>query len=274
MKGGRAERRRYADDFGATYHVEYRVGDELIGGFAAPDSGEVQGARLYSGAARIALHARVKSKTAALVLLQDEERVHLVFVVRGAVRHDEVLGVEAAHTRRLEIEQECLRLNLVLTTFGAGASVGDVDEAFAAAALLIDRKAGRIGKLPMHVPAAIPLIVIVVAVVFGAGRLRDALAPPPPPPKHEPTLHERYTKAVSQTFARPAPRASALAPALLALVGSGDSVLKGFLFDKAECGAVGHCAITYRREGGTLLTSTALPPLPCVRYVLMRMVGI
>jgi hypothetical protein len=250
LKGARAERRRYADDFGATHHIEYRVGDELIGGFAAPDTGEVQGARLYSGAARIALHAHVKSKVAALVLLQDEEKVHLVFVVRGAVRHDEVLTVEAARVRRLDIEQECLRLNLSLTTLGAGQSVGDVDEAFTAAALLTDRKAGRIGKLPVHVPAAVPLVVIVATVVFGVVKVMDAFAPPPPPAKHEPTLQEKYLKTVGQTFAHPEPRASLLAPALLAQLGSGDSVLRGFLFEKAECGSVGHCVITLRREGG------------------------
>jgi len=251
LKGARAERRRYADDFGATHHVEYRVGDELIGGFAAPDTAEVQGARLYSGAARIAQHARVKSRVAALVLLQDEEQVHLVFIVRGAVRNDEVLTVEAARVRRLDIEQECLRLNLSLTTLGAGQSVGDVDEAFTAAALLTDRKAGRIGKLPVHVPAAVPLIVIVATVIFGVVKVMDAFAPPPPPPKREPTLQERYAKVVNQTFAHAEPRASALAPALLAKLGSNETVLAGWLFDHAECGSSGYCTITYRREGGS-----------------------
>ncbi|MFC0403136.1 type 4b pilus protein PilO2 [Paraburkholderia rhizosphaerae] len=250
VKGGRAERRRYADDFGATHYVEYRVGEELIGGFATPDTGDVQGARLYSGAARIALHARVKSKIAALVLLQDGEKVHLVFVVRGAVRHDEVLTLEAANTRRFDIEQECLRLNLALTTLGAGQSIGDVDEAFNAAALLAERKCGRIEKLPMHVPAAVPLIVIVATLVFGVSKVMDAFAPPPPPPKREPTLQERYAKVVTQTFAHPEPRASALAPMLLTQFGPAETVLKGWLFDRAECGAVGHCVITFRREGG------------------------
>jgi hypothetical protein len=250
VKGGRAERRRYADDFGATHYVEYKVGDELIGGFATPDTGESHGARLYSGAARIALHARVKSKMAALVLLQDEQKVHLVFVVRGAVRHDEVLTLEAANTRRFDIEQECLRLNLTLTTFGAGQSIGDVDEQFTADALLADRKCGRIQKLPVHVPAAVPLILVAAVAIFGVTKVMDALAPPPPPPKHEPTLQERYAKVLNQTFAHAGPRASLLAPALLAQLGTGDSVLKGFLFEKAECGPVGHCVITLRREGG------------------------
>ncbi|MDQ7979844.1 type 4b pilus protein PilO2 [Paraburkholderia sp. SARCC-3016] len=251
VKGARAERRRYADDFGATNYVEYKVGDELIGGFAAPDTGEVRGARLYSGAARIALHARVKSRVAALVLLQDAEKVHLVFVVRGAVRNDEVLTVEAARVRRFDIEQECLRLNLSLSTLGAGQSIGDVDEEFSAAALLADRKCGRIQKLPVHVPAAIPLIVIVATVIFGVIKVMDAFAPPPPPPKREPTLQERYAKVVNQTFDHAEPRASALAPALLAQLGTNETVLAGWLFERAECGSSGNCTITYRREGGS-----------------------
>lgn len=178
VKGGRAERRRYADAFGATHYVEYKVGDELIGGFAMPESGDVKGARLYSGAARVAQHERIKSRVAALVLLQDGLRVHAVFVVRGAVRGDEVLSLEEAATRRLAIEQECLKANLDLTTFGSGARIGDIDEVFQASELLANRKVGRIAKLPVRIPAAIPLLVCAVGAIYGCIQLMDVLSPP------------------------------------------------------------------------------------------------
>ncbi|TDN59095.1 hypothetical protein [Paraburkholderia sp. BL10I2N1] len=249
-KGGRAERRRYADDFGATHYLEYRVGTELIGGFAAPDASEVRGAKLYSGAARVALHGRIKSKPAALVLLQDDQRVHVVFVVRGVVRNDEVLKLEEAQARRLEIEQECLRLNLPLTTLGAGPRIGDVYETFAASALLADRKLGRVAKLPVSVPTLVPIVAIIAAAAFGGGKLMDALSPPPPPP-HEPTYQERYAAEVRRVFHAPLPRASALAPALLDELGPGESVRAGWLFEKATCSTAGDCIVAGRRHGGS-----------------------
>jgi hypothetical protein len=246
----RAERRRYADDFGATHYVEYKVGKDVIGGFCAPEASEVKGAKLYSGAARIAQHERVKSRPAVLVLLQDEQRVHAVFVVRGVVRSDDVLTIPKAHERRLAIEQECLKLNLTLTTLGAGPSVGDVDESFAAAALLAERKSARIAKVPVNLPTAIPVLVIGGAAVIGAIQLMDSLNPPPPAPK-EPSLADQYAAQVRQTFAAKMPRANQLAPVLLATLGNSESVLRGWVFEWAVCGPQGYCAMTYRRYGGS-----------------------
>ncbi|MBN3785705.1 hypothetical protein [Burkholderia sp. Ac-20353] len=250
VKGGKIERRRYADAFGSTHFVEYKVGEELIGGFTMLESADVKGARLYSGAARIALHERIKNRPAALVLLQDGLRVHAVFVVRGAVRSDEVLSPEAAQARRLEIEQECLRGNLALATLGAGDRVGDVDEPFQASELLANRKAGRIAKVPVSIPTAIPVLVIVGATVFGGLKLTDVLSPPPPPP-HVPTFDERYADVVRSTFAHELPRASELAPALLAAVGATESMRKGFVVKEADCPSSGYCTMTFRRQGGT-----------------------
>ncbi|MBU6486208.1 MAG: hypothetical protein KGQ57_00095 [Burkholderiales bacterium] len=250
VKGGRAERRRYADDFGATHYVEYKAGTEMIGGFAAPEPGDVRGARLYSGAARIAMHERVKAKPAALVLLQDDQRIHLVYVVRGAVRNDEVLGIEDARDQREKIEQQCLRTNTRLVTLGAGPDIGDVDEPFRASDLLIAKKVGRIAKVPVPIPTMIPVAVIAVAVVVVVTKATDFFAPPPPPP-HEPSYTERYMQAVAARFAQRSPKAALLAPLLIAEFRPDDSKRVGWRFDHADCGARGDCSITYAREGGT-----------------------
>ena len=250
-KQKRAERRRYADDFGASHYVEYKVGKDIIGGFCAAEPAEIRGTKLYSGALRIAQNDRVKAKTAALVLLQDGQHVHLVFVVRGVVRYDEVLTISKAHDRRLEIEQECLKQNLALTTLGAGQSVGDVDENFGAAALLDDRKSARIQKVPANLPTILPLLVIGMAVVFGGIQLIDVLNPPPPPAPKEPSFADKYAAQVRQTFAAKMPRANELAPALMATLGSSETVLAGWVFEKAVCGARGYCTMTYRRNGGS-----------------------
>lgn len=250
VKGGKAERRRYADAFGVTHYVEFKVGTEQIGGFAMPDTSELKGAQLYSGAARVALHDRIKNRAAALVLLQDEQRVYAVFVVRGAVRSDEVLTPEAAQSRRLEIEQECLKSNLSLVTLGAGDRIGDVDEPFQASELLASRKAGRISRLPVSVPTILPVAAIIVGASLGVPKLMDVLSPPPPPPR-TPTFAEQYAAAVQETFAKPRPRASQLAPALLAAVGGSETVIKGWLFQEANCPSSGYCTITFRRHGGT-----------------------
>ncbi|MBN3776559.1 type 4b pilus protein PilO2 [Burkholderia sp. Ac-20345] len=250
VKGGKSERRRYADAFGATHYVEFKVGTEQIGGFAMPDLSEMKGAHLYSGAARIALHDRIKSRTAALVLLQDGLRVYTVLVVRGAVRSDEVLTPEAAQSRRLEIEQECLKGNLSLVTLGTGDRIGDVDEPFQASELLVNRKVGRLAKLPVSVPTIIPVAAIIVGAVVGVPKLMDLLSPPAPPPR-APTFAEQYATAVQETFAKPQPRASALAPALLAAVGASETVIKGWLFQEANCPSSGYCTIAFRRNGGT-----------------------
>jgi hypothetical protein len=250
-KGAKAERRRYADGFGATHYVEFKVGQETIAGFALPEPSEIRGLRLYSGAARIALHARVKSRQAALVLLQDGERVHLVFVVRGVVRSDEVLTPEAARDGRDAIRNECQRLNLPLVTLGAGQSIGEVDESFPAALLLEDRKAARVSKLPVAIPAAIPLTVITIALLAVGSKVYDAMQPPPPPPPHEPTYAEKYADAVRHAFVSKPPRASVLAPALIGTLATSETNRTGFRFDTADCGTSGNCTITYSREGGT-----------------------
>lgn len=256
----RAERRRYADDFGATHYVEYRIGKDVIGGFCAPELAELKGEKLYSGAARIAQHDRVKGKAAVLVLLQDDQRIHVVFVVRGVVRSDEVLTVPQARDRRLAIEQECLKLNLALTTLGSGVAVGDVDESFGAAALLDARKSARIGKVPAAVPTIVPVFVIGAALVFGGMQLADVLSPPPPAAPREPSFEEKYAALVQKTFDAKMPRANLLAPALLEKLGDSETVVAGFVFEKAVCGIQDYCAETLRRYGGSFDDLRRLAP--------------
>ncbi|MCO1368736.1 hypothetical protein [Burkholderia multivorans] len=250
VKGGSAERRRYTDAFNATHFVEFKVGTELIGGFAEPDMSEIKGARLFSGAARVAQHERIKNRAAALVLLQDGPRVYFVFVVRGAVRSDEVLTLDLAQSRRLDIEQECLKSNLSLDTLGTGDRIGDVDEPFQASELLANRKVGLLRRPPVSFPAAIPVLAIVAGAFFGVPKIADMLSPPPPPAR-APTFAEQYAVAVRDVFARMQPRASELAPALLTAVGAKESVRKGWLFQEANCPSSGFCTMTFRRNGGT-----------------------
>jgi hypothetical protein len=264
VKGARAELRRYADDFGATHYVEITVAGEKIGGFATPDPVGARGARLYSGAARVALNERVKAKPAALVLLQDEQLVHLVFVVRGAVRSDEVLSIEDARRRQQDIEQECLRTNLALTILGSGASIAGIDEPFSAQELLAQKKAGRVSKLPISIPALLPVAVIALTIAVVVLKAMDFFSPPQ---QHVATWQERYEQAVASTFRVPQPLAAELAPDLLTLSGKTDVIRTGWQLDKEDCGVHGNCVNSYLRAGGTFAgfeqsaTSDMLPVL-------------
>ena len=248
VKGASAERRRYADDFGATHYIEIKVAGEMIGGFGTPDPVETRGARLYAGAARIALNERIKARPAALILLQDGQLVHLVFVVRGAVRRDEVLSLEDARNRQHDIEQECLRTNLKLTVFGSGASIAELDEPFHASELLGPKKAGRFSRLPISIPTVLPLGVIVLALVVGGGKVMDLFSPAK---AHVDTWEERYQKAVGGEFRTPRPLASQLATQLLVLSGPTEVIRKGWQVEHEDCGTHGNCAVSYLRAGGT-----------------------
>ncbi|CAN7794858.1 hypothetical protein LJR267_009526 [Paraburkholderia hospita] len=249
-KQARAERRRYADDFSATRYAEYKAGKESIGGFCSPVLVDMKGAKLFSGAARIALHERVKSKPAVLVLIQDDQRIYAVFVVRGAVRSDEVLSVPQAFTRRAEVEKECERLNLKLTTLGTGGALGDVDESFGAAALLDQRNVGRIAKLPVSVPALVPVVVFVGAVTLGALKVFGAFDSTGNA-QHVPTVEEIYAQAVQKAFSGATPRANELGPAILSTLGLEETVRRGWLFEDASCPARGICSLSFRRYGGS-----------------------
>ena len=137
-----------------------------------------------------------------------------------------------------------------MTTLGSGQAVGDVDESFGAAALLDDRKNGRIAKVPVNLPTVVPVLVIGAAIVFGGFELMDSMNPPPPTTK-EPSFEDRYTALVRQTFAAKMPRANELAPAILASLGNSETVIAGWVFDKAACPSKGNCTITYKRYGGS-----------------------
>jgi hypothetical protein len=94
--------------------VEMIVGDEMLGGFRAPESSELRRVKLYSGAARTAMLERVRARPAVLALMPDGQMVHLVYVVRSAVHHDEVESLAAATKRRESIAQQCAKWGLAL----------------------------------------------------------------------------------------------------------------------------------------------------------------
>ncbi|SOE97473.1 hypothetical protein SAMN05414139_10602 [Burkholderia sp. D7] len=250
-KGGAAERRRYAQEFDATHFVEIKGKEETIAGFCAPDAVDRKGSKLYSAAARIALLDRVKKRPAVLVLVQDEQRVHLVLVIRGAVRADEEVRLLDLETRRVAIEDQCEKDSVELVTFGHGTDLIDLDQPFALQELLRAKKSGLIKKVPVKVPAILPLIVIGGAVIYGISQLISVLNPPPPPLPPPPTFMQEYQSAVLRALAGPAPIASVLAPKLIASFAAQETNSRGWQFDRAMCGITGACTVIYKREGGT-----------------------
>jgi hypothetical protein len=250
-KGGSAERRRYAQEFDATHYVEIKGKEETIAGFCAPDAADRKGAKLYSAAARIALLDRVKNRPAVLTLLQDEQRVHLVLVIRGTVRADEEVALLSLSDRREAIEDQCEKDNVALTTIGRGADLIDLDQPFELQELLRAKKAGQIKKLPVKVPAIVPIFVMGGAVIYGISQAISFLNPPPPPLPPPPTYMQEYQSAVLKTLAGPAPLASSLAPKLIASFAAEETNVAGWQFDRAACGITGACLVTYKREGGT-----------------------
>jgi hypothetical protein len=115
-RGGAAERRRYALDLAATHYVEIKGKEETVAGFCAPEAGERKGVKLYSAAARIASLERVRARPAALVLIQNGQRVHVVLVVRGTVRTDENVSLAELAARREALEDECEKDRVTVVT--------------------------------------------------------------------------------------------------------------------------------------------------------------
>ncbi|MCX5544670.1 hypothetical protein M3A49_35285 [Paraburkholderia sp. CNPSo 3076] len=249
-KGAKESRTRYAGDFSATHYVEMKVGAELIGGFCAPDTGELRRVKLFSGAARVAMLERVRAKPAVLVLMQDGAQVHLVHVVRGAVRHDEVVTVAAAAKRRGEIAQQSAKLGLPLTVLASGDAITPGDEPFSPAELLQQKKAGRIARVPAGIPNSIVVLLALAIAGFGAKEMWGALNPPPIV-NAAPSWSQLYEKAMHQVFAGRMPLASQLAPDALALLDYIDTNRKGWQFEKADCPSTGFCSLTYQRAGGS-----------------------
>ncbi|MFL9912011.1 hypothetical protein [Paraburkholderia sp. RL17-337-BIB-A] len=290
-RGGAAERRRYAQEFDATHFAEIKGKEETVAGFCAPEAGERKGVKLYSAAARIAGLERVRSKPAVLVLIQDGKRVHVVLVMRGTVRTDETVALNALEARRVALEDECLKNRAELVTIGYGSDLADLDEPFAVSELLRGKSVGLVKKVPVKVPTAVPVIVIAGALIYGVSQAITYLYPPPPPPAPPPTYMHDYQGAVARTFAGPLPLASAFAPALLDLFRSQETNVAGWQFQKASCGVAGACSITFKREGGTfrdfdtrasagmrpvvfdaggLLLQTRGPAVPHVQKVMLR----
>jgi hypothetical protein len=250
-KGAGAERRRYAHEFAATHYVELKGKEETVAGFCAPELAERKGVKLYSAAARVAMLERVRGRAAVLVLIQDEQRVHLISVIRGAVSADEDVALIDLRARRDAIEDQCAKERLELQTIGYGDALQDVDAPFALSELLTARKAGLITKVPVKVPVVVPLFVIAVAGFFGISKIVEVLNPPPPPPPPPPSYMQDYQTAVRRTLAAPAPLASVLAPSLLERFGQQETNIAGWQFYKGACGTTGYCSTTYKREGGT-----------------------
>ncbi|MEK6291470.1 MAG: hypothetical protein V4793_08790 [Paraburkholderia tropica] len=255
-KGAKESRTRYAGDFSATHYVEMKVGTELIGGFCAPgvsapgEKGELRGAKLYSGAARVAMLERVRAKPAVLVLMQDGAQVHLVHVVRGAVRRDEVIELAAAAKRREEITLQSAKLGLSLTVLVSGEALAPGDERYSPAELLQQKKAGRIKRVPGGIPTSVVLL-LALAIAGFAGKQMWGVLNPPPVVNTAPSWDQRYEQAMRQVFAGHRPLASQLAPDALTLLDYIDTNRMGWQFEKAECPPVGSCSLTWQRAGGS-----------------------
>jgi hypothetical protein len=249
VKEAKDGRSRYSEDFSATHCVEMKVGDEMLGGFCAPESSELRRVKLYSGAARVAMLERVRAKPAVLVLMQDEQMVHLVYVVRGAVHNDEVVSLATAAKRREAIAQQCGKQGLALLVLVSGGALESGDEPFSPAELLQLKKAGRIRRVPAGVPNVV-MVLLVFAVVGFAGKAVYGAFNPPPIVNAGPSWTQSYDQAVEEAFAH-APLASSLAPQLLARFDALETNRDGFQFDHAKCAASGDCALTYRRMGGS-----------------------
>ncbi|RZF24311.1 hypothetical protein EVC45_39520 [Paraburkholderia sp. UYCP14C] len=259
-KGAAGERRRYADELYATHYVEIKGKEETVAGFCAPEPAERKGLKLYSAAARVAGLDRVRSKPAVLVLVQDGQRVHVILIVRGAVRVDQTVALNALEDRRDALEDECEKDRVRLVTIGHGADLRDLDEPFTPAELLRGRSTGLIRKLPVKVPKIVPLAVIAVALVYVGSEALSYIDPLPPPPAPPPTYMQDYQAAVARTFNGAVPLASALAPALIDTFAKQETNVAGWQFRNASCGATGFCSITFKREGGTYKEFDARAP--------------
>jgi hypothetical protein len=181
--------------------------------------------------------------------MQDEQMVHLVYVVRGAVHSDEVVSLATAAKRREAIAQQCGKQGLALLVLVSGGALDSGDEPFSPAELLQLKKAGRIRRVPAGVPNVV-MALLLSAVVGFAGKAVYGAFNPPPIVNAGPSWTQSYDQAVEDAFAR-APLASSLAPQLLARFDALETNRHGFQFDHAKCPASGYCALTYRRMGGS-----------------------
>jgi len=251
LKGKKDGRARYAEDFAATHYVEMQVGDVVLGGFCAPDAADLKGVRLYSGAARVAMLERVRNRPAVLVLMQDGQRVHLVYVVRGAVNNDEVVSVAQAEKRRDEIAQQCRRQGLALVVLASGEALAAGDEPFQTVELLALKKAGKLARVPVGVPNAAVFLLAAAVGIFAVKEAVSVFSPPALPANARPTWTQQYEKAVRREFAGGTPMASELAPQLIDTLGDIDSNRSGWQFKDATCTQSGYCTLNYTRMGGT-----------------------
>jgi len=249
IKEAKDGRSRYAEDFTATHCVEMKVGSEMLAGFCAPEPSQLRRVKLYSGAARVAMLERVRARPAVLVLMQDEQMVHLVYVVRGAVHNDEVVSLATAAKRREAIAQQCGKQGLALLVLASGGALEAGDEPFSPAELLQLKGVGRIRRVPAGVPNVV-MVLLISAVVGLAGKAVYGAFNPPPIVNAGPSWTQSYDLAVKEAFVH-APLAPSLAPQLLARFDSLETNRDGFQFDHATCPASGYCRLTYRRMGGT-----------------------
>jgi hypothetical protein len=249
-KGKSHVRGQYAEDFSASHYVEMEAGEAANGGFCALDADDLKDAVLYSGAARVASLEHVKSKPAALVLIPDNERVYLVYVVKGAVHNDEVLKPAQVNERRAEIIEQAGKQGFVPVVMVSGGYAQEHDQEFDAADLLTLKKVGRIKRVPAGIPNAVVYVAFIgivgLAVKIGFGALA-----PQSITAQGPTWAQQYATAVRHTFSGAMPQARLLAPQTLILFDSRDSNTNGWQYNHADCKATGSCTLAYDRMGGT-----------------------
>ncbi|WP_028231574.1 hypothetical protein [Paraburkholderia mimosarum] len=251
LKGKKDGRARYAEDFTATHYVEMQVGDVMLGGFCAPDASDLKGVKLYSGAARVAMLERVRTRPAVLVLMQDGQRAHLVYVVRGAVNNDEVVSLAQAEKRRDEIAQQCRRQGLALVVLTSGEALAQGDEPFQTVELLALKKAGKLARVPVGVPNAVVFLLAAGVGIFAVKEAVSVFSPPALPANARPTWTQQYEKALRHEFVAGTPMASQLAPQLIETIVDFDSNREGWQFRDATCPRAGYCSLAYTRTGGT-----------------------
>ncbi|MGF6996661.1 hypothetical protein P3T25_005036 [Paraburkholderia sp. GAS32] len=251
-KGKKDGRGRYAESFSASHYVEMEAGDNTNAGFVTLESDETKDVVLYSGAARVASLDDVKRRPAALVLIPDQDRVYLIYVVNGAVHVDEVLQPEQVFRRKQDIMEQAAKQGLVPAVLvSKGYASGD-DQEFDPAQLTALPKVGKLKRVPKGIPNAVVYVallgIIGLAVKIGFGAFSTQVVAD----DHQAlSWQEQYATAVQTTFAGNMPQARLAAPRILTMFDSQESVMSGWQFNHTNCRVPGSCTLALTRMGGS-----------------------
>jgi len=250
-KAAKVERRRYARQLYSAYFTEYVEGEETVGGFCTLPTRYGFRTRIYSAAVWLSALPQIRAVDAALVVVVNEGRAFVIFIARGSVRSDEVTTVEAAASKRIDIQDQCDRNRWTLKVFGNVRSMDGIDEYLDLSEFTVNRKIGLLRSVPLTVPRFVIYGGVAIAFLVVVRQVTQMLAPPPAPPHHAPTYQDQYAIAVKKAFGGRPIVASTLTSDLLAQLGQFDTNKAGWQFRKAICNGLGECKIEWVREGGT-----------------------